>query len=140
MAHGKHNRQKREHLALHVASGGSVAAFARDQGIPRRTCYLWTKEAGFTSKVSGYRDRILDKLVGRLAKLGGKAVSGIGVLAAKSESESIRLAACRAILSDLISIGTYTANARQFAAMETRLDALERTTNAESNRPPTITS
>jgi hypothetical protein len=137
MAHGKHNRQKREHLALHVACGGSVAAFAREQEIPRRTCYLWTKEPGFVSKTAGYRDKILDKLVGRLAKLGGKAVSGISVLASKSESESIRLAACRAILSDLISIGTYTANARQFAAMETRLDALERATTDAEHKPAT---
>jgi hypothetical protein len=134
MAHGKHPRQKREHLALHVACGGSVAAFARDHEVPRRTAYLWTKEPGFAAKTAGYRDKILDKLVGRLAKLGGKAVSGIGVLAVKGESDAIKLAACRAILSDLISIGAYQANARQFAAMEARLDALERTANATPDR------
>jgi hypothetical protein len=125
MAHGKHPKQRREHLALHVACGGSVAAFSRDQEIPRRTCYLWTKEAGFAQKVSGYRDKILDKLVGRLAKLGGKAVAGIGVLATKGESESIRLAACRAILSDLISIGNYQASARQITELVSRIAQLE---------------
>jgi hypothetical protein len=135
MAHGKHPRQKREHLALHVACGGSVAAFSREQEIPRRTCYLWTKEPGFAEKTAGYRDRILDKLVGRLAKLGGRAVSGIGVLAVKGESESIRLQACRAILSDLIAVGNYQANARQFAEMEGRLEALERNADAHDNKP-----
>jgi len=136
MPNGPHNKAKVDQLALHVASGGSVAAFARDQDVPRRTAYLWRKSPGFQSKVDGFRDRILDRLVGRLARLGGKAVSEIGVLATKGESETVRLAACRDILNDLISIGSYAATARQFAAMESRLEVLERATNAQDIKNP----
>jgi hypothetical protein len=121
MPNGPHNKAKVDQLALHVACGGSVAGFARDHDVPRRTAYLWRKSPGFQQKVDGFRDQILDKLVGRLARLGGKAVTEIGVLAKGAENESVRLSACRAILQDLISIGTYAATARQFAAMESRL-------------------
>ena len=135
MPNGRHPGAKIEHLAMHMATGGSVAAFARDQGIPRRTAYAWTKDAGFQAKVADYRARIIDKLVGSLAKLGRSAVKGIGVLATTAENESVRLAACRAVLNDLINVGNFQQNARQFAEMEARLDALERTADAHDHKP-----
>lgn len=125
MPNGKNNESKLEHLAMHVACGGSVASFARDHDVKRRTAYLWTKIDGFDEKVRNYRDVILDKLVGRLAKLGGKAVSGIGVLAEKAESESVRLAACRAILGDLIAVGNYATSTREFEALKAQVKAIE---------------
>jgi hypothetical protein len=124
MPNGKNNESKLEHLAMHVACGGSVASFARDHEIPRRTAYLWTKSDGFDKKVASYRDLVIDRLVGRLAKLGGKAVQGIGILATKAESEAVRLAACRAVLNDLIGVGTYAVSARQFDDLKAEVAAL----------------
>jgi hypothetical protein len=134
MPNGKNNESKLEHLAMHVACGGSVASFARDHEIPRRTAYLWTKSDGFSEKVADYRDRVIDRLVGRLAKLGGKAVQGIGVLAEKAESEAVRLQACRAVLSDLIGIGNYATNARQFEELKAQVKALEDAIANRSNQ------
>jgi hypothetical protein len=134
MPNGRHPSAKIEHLAMHVASGGSVASFAKQEKIPRRTAYAWTKDAGFQAKVADYRARIIDKLVGSLAKLGRSAVKGIGVLATTAENESVRLAACRAVLNDLINVGNYQANARQFAEMEARLAALEGAVDADKDK------
>ena len=135
MPNGPHNRAKREHLAMHMATGGSVAAFARTQEIPRRTCYLWTKEQGFTQKVSDYRAKVVDRLVGSLAKLGKAAVKEIGILATKADSENVRLAACRAILNDLISVSEFAATAKQLATLEDRLSTLEKATADATTGP-----
>jgi hypothetical protein len=134
MPNGPHNRAKLEHLAMFLAAGGSVAAFAREHEIPRRTCYLWTKSEGFQTKVRDYRSKIIDKLVGSLARLGKSAVRELGVLAKGAESEAVRLQACRAILSDMINVGTYASVSRQFDEMAARIDILERATNGQDQK------
>jgi hypothetical protein len=125
MPNGPHNRAKIEHLAMHLATGGSVAAFSLAQDIPRRTCYAWTKEPGFVEKSAAYRATIIDRLTGSLAKLGKKAVREIGVLATGAESEAVRLQACRAILADLISVGNYSVSAKQFDDLRAQVKAIE---------------
>jgi hypothetical protein len=120
----KHNPAKRDHLALWLASGGTVSAFSRAQNVPVRTCYLWMKRPGFQEKIAELRASIIDRCVGRLAGLGKKAVKTIGELSTGAESEAVRLAASRAVLSDLISVGTYAVSMSQFNDLQARVEEL----------------
>jgi hypothetical protein len=124
MPKGRNRQSKLEHLALHVASGGSVASFARDNEIHVRTAYAWTKLEGFDEKVSGYRASTLSQIVGRLSNLGGRAVKQMGALATGAESENVRLAASRGILADLVSVGTYAVSMSQFNELQARVEQL----------------
>jgi hypothetical protein len=133
MPNGPHNRAKIDHLAFHQATGGSVASFSRSEKIPRRTCYAWVKEPGYIEKVAAYRANVIDRLVGSLAGLGKAAVKEIGVLAKSAESEVVRLQACRAILSDLISVGQYAVSVKQFEDLKAQVTALEDAIASRSN-------
>jgi transposase-like protein len=133
MPKGRNRESKCELLAIHVASGGSVASFARDHGIHVRTAYAWTKDAGFDAKVIAARAAVLDKLVGRLAKLGSRAVQQIGILSTKADSENVRLAASRAVLSDLIGLGTYAVSSKQFDELQAQVKALAEALEAKAS-------
>jgi hypothetical protein len=79
--------------------------------------------------VTAHRRRLIDAGLGKLTKHVGKAVAQIADLAAKAESESVRLAAARAILSELISISN-------FADLEARIADLESTAAQREQGPP----
>jgi hypothetical protein len=133
MSNGKHNPAKRDHLAMWLASGGTVSAFSRAQNVPVRTCYLWMKRPGFQEKIAELRASIIDRCVGRLAGLGKKAVKQIGKLADSAESEAVRLAASRAVLSDLVSVGTYAVSMSQFNDLAARVEQLSQAIKSASD-------
>jgi hypothetical protein len=124
MPNGKHNPALRDHLAMWLASGGTVSAFSRAKDVPVRTCYLWTKRPGFQETIAELRASIIDRCVGRLAGLGKKAVKTIGDLSTGAESEAVRLAASRAVLSDLVSVGTYAVSMTAFNELQSRVEQL----------------
>ncbi|MFO0889894.1 MAG: hypothetical protein U0790_12225 [Isosphaeraceae bacterium] len=106
-----------EDLALAIASGESVAAWCRRTGTATRTARTWAALPETKEKVREIRSRMVDEAIGRLTALVGEAVIGIGKLT-RAESESVRLAACRAILSDLLVIKSH-------AELESRIADLE---------------
>jgi hypothetical protein len=55
-------------LALTVAQGAQIAAWARTNGVPRRTAFWWAKEPDVGKGVEAYRRRTIDLAVGQMAK------------------------------------------------------------------------
>lgn len=112
------NEHRMNSLAFAVAAGRSVSGWCGEHEIPKRTAYDWTKRPEFKAMVTAHRRRLMDAGLGKLTRHIGKAVEVIADLAAKAESESVRLAAARAILSELVAISN-------FADMEARIAELE---------------
>ena len=57
--------------------------------------------------VESFRRRVIDQAIGLLAKRTILAATGIAKLAVDAESESVRLNACRAVLSDTIAVSMH---------------------------------
>ena len=91
-------------LALAIAQGVSVEKWARTNGVPRRTAFLWAKEPEVRKVVQACRRRVIDQAVGQMTKLSTRAVHTIGWLSEKGDSHAIRLKASRAVLSDVIKV------------------------------------
>jgi len=108
---GEHRQSKKTQLALALAQGRSITTWARANEVPRRTAYRWAGEPAVRSAVESYRRRVIDRVVGRLATRATWASDGIAKLAKSAKSESVRLSALRAILSDMMTIS-------QFATLE----------------------
>jgi hypothetical protein len=124
---GKHNPNLIDDLALHVASGRSVVAWAKEHEIPRRTCYRWFKTEAFKAKVAAHRLRIIDRVVGKLARHGSAAVERIAKLATTAEAEAVRLAANRTLLSELVGLSN-------FAELRAEIEGLKRDLAKERKR------
>jgi hypothetical protein len=118
----KRNENRLNSLAFAVAAGRSVASWCGEHKIPKRTAYDWTKLPEFKVMVSAHRRRLIDVGLGKLTKHVGKAVAQIAELATSAESESVRLAAARAILSELIAIGNYADLEARVADLEARAE------------------
>ena len=130
MPGGRRNRNLVEALALHMAAGGSVAKFAEKESISKRTCYGWTKEPTFKDRVTHYRARITDAIIGQLAREGKSAVKRIGTLARKADNEGVRLAANRAILADLINVTNFAASTTELRDLRAKIEAMMDKKNA----------
>jgi hypothetical protein len=111
-------RSRKTELALAIANGTSVTAWARGNQVPKRTAYRWAGEPKVRAAVESYRRRAVDQAIGRMARRVTWATDGIAKLAEGAASESVKLTALRAILSDMMAVS-------QFAGLEQRITELE---------------
>jgi hypothetical protein len=102
-----------------MAGGQPVSAWAKENGVPKRTAHTWSRSPEVLDLVESIRRRALDRAVGRPSRNATAAADQIARLARKAVSEAIRLHAARAVLADLMTVSEY-------AELEGRLAELER--------------
>ena len=112
------SQNQKSQLAVAIAQGMTVAAWARKNNVPRRTAFRWASEPKIRASVESARRRALDRAVGRMAKHVTWAADGIARLAKNADSESVRLAALRAIFSNMMAVS-------EFAGLEERMTQIE---------------
>lgn len=125
---GPHPRTLISYLALWVAAGRRVKAWAEANDVPLRTAYEWHRSPGFKRRVARYRRRYLERAIGLLTHAVIKSAKVEIRLAGKGESESIQLQAARAVFADLIAVS-------RFSDFEKRLTDLERRHHDGSDEP-----
>jgi hypothetical protein len=108
-------------LALAIAEGMSVAAWARKNDVPKRTAYAWANLPQVRAAAESYRHRAVDRAIGRMARRVTWAADGIAKLAKGAESESVRLAALRAILADMMTVSSFSGLERRLTQIEEQL-------------------
>jgi hypothetical protein len=114
-------------LALAVARGLPVSAWARKNKVPRRTAFRWAQQPAVRVAIDSYRRRAIEQDVGRTASRPSWARDGITELAKSARSESVRLAALRFVLSDMIDI-------TKLSVLEERVTKLEEKARLEDQR------
>jgi hypothetical protein len=115
-------RHKKVHLALAIAEGESIAAWAQENGVSERTAFSWAKDPKVRREVEAYRRRVVNQAIGRLTGMTTKAVDGITNLAQEAESESVQLRAWRAILADQMSVSKFSDLEYRMAEIEEQLE------------------
>ena len=105
-------------LAAAIADGLAIATWSSTNEVPERTAYRWAAEPEVRSEIESIRRRALDEAVGRMARRATWAVDGIVELGGSAASESVRLSALRAVMSDFIAVSN-------FAGLEVRVAELE---------------
>jgi transposase len=105
-------------LAAALAAGKSCAEWASANGVSERTAQRWASDSEVRAEVDAYRRGNLDEAVGRMSRRVAWATDQIAELAEKARSESVRLAALRSMLSDMMAVA-------DFAGLEERIAKLE---------------
>ena len=111
-------RHKKMNLALAIAGGESIAAWAQQNGVSERTAFYWAKDPRVRREVEACRRRALNQAIGRLTGMTTKAADRISTLAQEADSESVQLRASRAILADMIAVS-------KFSDLEYRMTEIE---------------
>src|SRR5947209_18713856 len=89
--------RRQEAVALLLAGGSSVRAAARQTRIGARTIHRWLEDQACCDLIFTTRNRLFERAVARLSRLGGKAASTLGQLL-DSPDPRIRLGAAKSIL------------------------------------------
>jgi hypothetical protein len=88
-------------LALAIAPGDSVAAWACTNGVPRRTAFRWAMDPSVRNTGESSRRRTIEDGIRRLIKQSAWVADRIAMLAKSAESDSVKQAALRAILGNM---------------------------------------
>jgi hypothetical protein len=115
-------------LATAIAQGATIAKWAEDNDVGERTAYRWAKEPEVRAEVESIRRRALDQAIGLMAERAAWAVKGIVTLGENAKSESVRLSALRAVMSDFVSVSNHAGLEVRMAEIEEQLN--ERNDNA----------
>ena len=107
-----------DELAVEVANGGSIPAWAKKNKLSERTVYSWTGKAEFRALVSAHRRRITDAVIGELIRNAKKSVATIAKLAESATTEPVKLQAARAILTELVALTNWSALEERVAELE----------------------
>ena len=114
-------RFKKIHLALAIAEGESIIAWAQENGVPRRTAFRWAQDPKVRREVEACRRRVVNQAIGRLTGMTTKAADRISTLAQEADSESVQLRASRAILADMIAVSKFSDLEYRMTEIEERL-------------------
>jgi hypothetical protein len=123
---------KKTSLVQAIARGQSVAAWAKNNEVPRRTAFRWASDPKVRREVEASRRRALGRAIGRLSSVALKAADGIVTLAKEAESESVQLRAWRAVLADQMAVCKFSDLEYRMAEIEERLG--ERTVHTDQAR------
>lgn len=121
----RNNENQKARLALSLAMGIRAGAWAKANGVPRQTAYAWARMPEVLKAVDQIRARLIDRAIGRLTEHAIQAAEEITRLSKEAESESVRLQASRAVLSEMLTITDYATMERRLAAVERRLRQTE---------------
>ena len=105
-------------LAAALAQGSSISAWARANNVAKETARRWAREPEVRAEIEAFRRRAVDRAVDVFARRAGWAAVGICKLAGGAESETVRLRAFRAVLSDMMAVS-------KFSGLDERMSELE---------------
>ncbi len=105
-------------LAAPLAAGQTCAEWASAHGVSERTAQRWANEPETRAEVESIRRGSLDQVIGQMSHRVAWATALIATLAENAKSESVRLAALRSFLTDLMAVS-------DFAGLEQRIGKLE---------------
>jgi hypothetical protein len=109
-------------LALAIAQGISIADWAKKNNVAERTAYRWARDPKVRAKVASCRRHVLNEALGLMSSHVTKAAAGIAALSENAVSESVKLAALRAIFSNMMAVSEFSSLEERMTLIEERLD------------------
>jgi hypothetical protein len=117
----RNNRDQKAALALALAGGSSVKAWATAHDVPLRTAYSWARSPDVRKRVRRIQRRALQRAIGCLSRNAAAAAGKIAALAKGAQSEAVQLQAARAVLADLMQVADYADHEHRIAQLERRV-------------------
>ena len=111
-------QNKKSDLAMVIARGGSVIAWAKKNEVAERTAFYWAKDPKVREEVEEWRRHSFDQALGRMNSRSRKAADGIFKLASGAESEAVQLRAWRTMLSDQMAMAEHSTLDRRMLELE----------------------
>ncbi len=131
MAEAEIPSTKQDQLALAIAHGQSINAWALQNQVPKTTAYRWANDPDVRRQVKESRRRRLDRASGSLAARYMRAVRRMIKLGESAETESVQLRAQRAILLDRVNVPKHGNLEYRISRIEAKLRARNGNANSQ---------
>jgi hypothetical protein len=118
-------------LAQAYASGETIKSWAKRTKQNYQTARTWAMKPEFRKAVQDIQASMFDVLVGKLNAAMEETADGILGIARKGSPDSVRLAAWRAVIDDLVKVRQITKIEADIEAIKAQLDASGGTGNAK---------
>ena len=131
-------KNTKTHLAIAIAQGVQVAAWAHANGVGRRTAFNWAKDPSVRKAVEDCRRRTIDQAIGLMTKQTTRAAAIILAISEEATSDSVRLRAARAVFSDMIKVTDHSVLEFRMTEIEEQLaERADAEKNAAASWSPT---
>jgi hypothetical protein len=97
----------KDHFARWIASGGTVASWSEESGVPIPTAYRWYRADRFKRLVGAYRRPVVDRAIGAMVRSLSRAVDSIDHLIERGETDAVKLAAAQTLIDSVLDIGRH---------------------------------
>jgi hypothetical protein len=112
-------------LAHSIAGGSTPTRWARENKLEPRTVRNWARLPECKALVADIRQRVTERVVGKLTRAALGAVDVIKKLAHSGEQEGVRLSAARSLLEQLLAVSNHVKSEKQIAELTSRITELE---------------
>lgn len=119
------NEQQKISLAQALSRGQAVASWAQRNESDVRLAREWCEAPEFIELVDSNRRDSVKRLVGKLQRAAERASKRMDELAQSDKSESVKLAAARALFATWLEVSEHFDFAEQVAQIKKRVKALE---------------
>jgi hypothetical protein len=119
---------KREHVAVLLAAGQSVAKASRTVGISQRSVFTWLEDPSYSARLDELRGKMLSQTMGFLVNNALRAAKKLRRLLDDGDSR-VQLQAAKAVLENASRL-------RQEITLEQRIVELEKAAAARKDRQP----
>jgi hypothetical protein len=106
---GEALKSRKTQLALAVAQGASVIAWARANKVPMRTAYRWSSQPEVRAMIHSFRRCATDRARGILARRATWAAGEMAKIAREGKSDTARLSALQTIFLAAVGEPKYAA-------------------------------
>ena len=127
----KRNQGQFDAFVQAYAIGTSVKEFCKLKHISHNTVRKWTVEPGFKRAVAAIRAELYEAFIGTLVGTMKEAAEGMLSVARNGAPDSVRLAAWRGIVDDLMKMQSVTKLEQDVAEMKATLAAAGGTDDAK---------
>lgn len=133
-------RQKGEPTVLAaLAAGATIEAAAEAGSVAERTVYRRLADPAYRAEVARHREAAIGQALGRLASASAGAVDVLVELAARAESETVRLKAADRIVAHVIALHDHVSVLDRLDELEETLATLKAERDAQKPPPGTPT-
>jgi hypothetical protein len=132
----RHRKYLIHQFALWVAGGGKIAAWCKGHGVSLGTGLRWYRDESVRRLVEEYRNRVVDRAIGKMARGLGKAVKKLIELIETAQTDAVKLAAAKALVEKLIDVQNHAELRIELKRLDERLEAQEERRRARANPKP----
>jgi hypothetical protein len=132
----RHRKYLIHQFALWVAGGGKIAAWCKEHGVSLGTGLRWYRDESVRRLVEEYRNRVVDRAIGKMARGLGKAVKKLIELIETAQTDAVKLAAAKALVEKLIDVQNHAELRVELKRLDERLASQEERRRARANSKP----